>query len=59
VSLKIPKIMHHIVFIRTKKAFHVASFHVVNFDKVMMIDNQSWVNIHLALCIASSTLEFC
>ncbi len=57
-SLEIAQIMHHIVLIITKKTFHVASFHVVSFDKVMTIENQLWVNIHLTLWIASSTSQF-
>jgi hypothetical protein len=38
--------MHNIVLIATKMDVCVTRYIVVSCDEVMMISNQSWVNIH-------------
>ncbi len=41
--------MHFIVINPTKKIIHVARYIVVSGDEVTMIDNKSWVNVHVYL----------
>ncbi len=41
--------MHNIVLIATKVAIHAAMYFVIICKEMMMIDNESWINIHTYL----------
>lgn len=41
--------MHNIVFIATKMAIHAAMYFFIICNEMMMIDNESWINIHTYL----------
>jgi hypothetical protein len=41
--------MHNIIFIAIKMVIHVAKYFVVICNEMMMIDNESWINIHTYL----------
>ncbi len=38
--------MHHIAFTTIKDVVHITRYIVITYDKVTMIKNQSWANIH-------------
>jgi hypothetical protein len=41
--------MHNIVFIATKVVIHAAMYFFIICNEMMMIDNESWINIHTYL----------